>query len=166
MLHSLHHRSGNASAHGKPPACPGGDGKIVGRVLGKPGEVNLVGVKHTLQFLKGQHIVHVGTDGLAVGLQLFRGAGADEADAGVGMPLFHQPGGDDHRGEGHGNIVLEFGEQLLRHHAPRRAAGGAHEGLVFRHILQKVLGLFNGAKVRADGHLHHVGKAAKAHGGL
>ena len=48
VLHGLHHRGGHTSAHSEATTRSGSHGKIVGRVLGKLGEVNIFGVKHTL----------------------------------------------------------------------------------------------------------------------
>ena len=162
----LHHGSGHAAAHGKATAHAGALAHVVCGISLDGGKVDLLGVEHALELLKGENVVHVGADGLAVCLQLLGGAGADEADPGVGVVLFHHAGGDDHGGQGHGDIVLELGEELLGHHRPGGAAGRAHEGLLGRDVLQEVMGLLHGAKVRADGHFHHVGEAQDAHGGL
>ena len=82
------------------------------------------------------------------------------------MVLLHHAGGDDHGGQRHGDIVLELREHGFGHHGPGGTAGCAHPCLLFRDLLQEVLGLLYRAQVRADGHFHHIGKAQDPHGGL
>ena len=57
------------------------------------------------------------------------------------------------------------GEQLFNHGMPRRAAGGRHVVLLFRHLFQKILGFLDGTQVSADGDLHHPVEAQLLHGG-
>ena len=82
------------------------------------------------------------------------------------MVLLHHPRGNDHWGQGHGDIFLELGEELLCHHGPCGAAAGTHPVQLFRDFLQKVVGFLHCAEIRANGDLHHVSKAQRPHGGL
>ena len=77
--------------------------------------------------------------------------------------LLHKARGQNHGREGHGDIVLKLGVELLCHDAPGRAAGGAHEVEVLGDVLHEVPGLLDRAHVRADGDLHRLGKAEDAH---
>ena len=75
------------------------------------------------------------------------GAGADKDHLAAGILLLHQPGGEDHGGQGHGNILCLAGEQLINHGMPCRAAGSCHVILLSGHLLQEVLCLLDGTKV-------------------
>ena len=166
MLDGLHHGGGHAPAHGEAPAHAGALVHLVLRVGPELGEVDVRRVEDAQHLLEGQDEVHVGADGPAVGLQLLGGAGPDEDHPGVRVVLLHHPGGNDHGGQGHGDIVGELGVEFLGHDAPGGAAAGAHPGLLGGDLLQEVVGLLHGAKVRADGHLHHVVEAQHLHGGV
>ena len=128
-------------------------------------EVDLLRLKHALQFLKGQHEVHVGANVRPDGFQLFRGAGAHEDHLAAGEVLLDHPGGEHHGGQGHGNLMHFSGEQLFDHGMPRGAAGGRHVVLLFRHLFQKILGFLDGTQVSADGDFHHPVEAQLLHGG-
>ena len=166
MLDGFHLSGSHATAHSEAAAKAAALVHAVGRISLKGLEVDLLGVKHTQKLLEGQHEIHVGTDGLPVGLQLLGGAGPDKDDTGVGMILLDHPGCDNHGGQGHGDVVLELGEELLGHHGPGGAAAGAHPVQLFGDFLQEVMGLLHGAQVSADGYFHHVGKAQGPHGGF
>ncbi len=166
VLDGLHHGGGHASAHGEAPAHAGA---LVHLVLGiglELGEVDVRRVEDAQHLLKGEDEVHVGADGPPVGLQLLGGAGPDEDHLGVRVVLLHHPGGDDHGGQGHGDVIRELGVELFRHDAPGGAAAGAHPGLLGRDLLQEVVGLLHGAEIGADGDLHHVVEAQHLHGGV
>ena len=156
---------GHAAGLGKAAACSGSvDQILLGGVHFQRSQIQVLGLNDAGQLLKGQHEVHVGTHGAAGGLQLLGCAGADEHDAHVRMVLLIQPGGEHHGGHGHGDIVLELGEQLLGHHAPGGAAGGGHEGLLGGDLLQEVLGLLGGTHIGAHRHLDHLVEAHLTHG--
>ena len=160
----LLHRVGHAAGDGEAPAQRGAGGELVVGVVGHLRGDDALGVEDALHLLEGEHEVHVAADGAAGGLQLLGGAWADEYDAHVRVVLLVQPGGEHHGSHGHGDVVLELGEQLLGHHAPGGAAGGGHKGLLVGNLLQEVLGLLGGAHVGAHGHLDDLVEAHLAHG--
>ena len=161
----VRHGGGHAAYHRKAPAGAGALVKVLVLLVRlQGGKVHFLGLEHALELLKGEHEVHVGTDGAPGGLQLLGGAGAHKSYLGFRVVLLDQAGGEHHGGKGHGDIVGKLREQLLCHDAPGRAAGGGHEGLLLRHLLQKVLRLLYGTQVRAYRHFHRVGKAQDAHG--
>ena len=162
-MDDVRHRLGHAAGDGEAPArrralvegLPGGDG----------GEVHPLGLEHTLKLLEGEHEVHIRADVCPDGLQLFGGAGPHKDHLAAGVLLFHQPGGEDHGRQGHGDVFELLREQLLHHGVPRRAAGGGHKALLRGDLHQKVLRLLDGAHVRAHGHLHRLVEAQGLHGG-
>ena len=145
-----------------------GTGAVEGilRVVRQVGKVDSLGLKQTHQLLEGQDEVDLTADGTATGLQLLGGAGADKADTGVGLFLLDEAGGQDHGGHGHADALGLLGEQLLSHHAPRRAAGRTHERDLGGNLFHEVLCLVDGAQVGTDGDLGHIGKAQPTHGFL
>ena len=163
-MDNIHHGLGHATGYGEAPARRRTGVLGIGGIL-QGFEIHVLRLEHALQFLKGQHKVHVGADVLPDGLQLLGGAGADEDNLGLRLLPLHHPGGVYHGGQGHGDVLGLGGEELVHHGVPGRAAGGGHEGLVGRDVFHKVLGLLHGADVRTDGNLHHIGKAQLPQGG-
>ena len=135
------------------------------RVLRHHGQLNVLGVKDTGHFLKGEHEIHFAANVGAHGLELFRRARPDEYDLGVFVLVLDQARGQRHGRERHGDAVGIIGVQLFRHGRPRGTAGGRHERQLFRHLFQEVVGLLRGAQVRADRNLENVRKAELLHRG-
>ena len=160
------HSLGHAAAGSKAAACAGGiHHGILGFHIVQMRKVYALGLKHTGQLFKGKHKVHIAAHMAAAGFQLFGGAGAHKAHTRLRVGLFHHAGGEHHGGHGHGNVAGQLGEQGFGHHAPAGAAAGCHKALLGGHFLQKVLGFVHGAKVSANGNLHHILKAQLLHGG-
>ena len=164
LLDHVHHRLGHAAGHGEVAPVSGGVVDAVG-ILRQALQLDVLGVEDAGHLLKGEDEVHLAAHALAHGLQLLGGAGADEHDLAVGVVVLDEPGGEGHGGEGHGDAVGVVGEGLLGHDRPGRAAGGAHEGDLLRHLPDEVLRLLGGAQVGADGHLEDIGEAQGLHGG-
>ena len=80
------------------------------------------------------------------------------------MVPFNQTGCQGHGGQGHGNAVSLFREQLLSHHGPGRTTGCGHERKLFRYLLHEVNSLLGGAQVGAHSHLKNIGKSQRLHG--
>ena len=163
LLDQIGNRLGDAAGYSKATARAGA--LVQPLTFGDGSKVDFLCLEHTHQLLEGQHKVHIGADVLPDGLQLLGGAGAHKDHLAAGVLLLHQPGGEDHGGQSHGDFALFAGEKLTDHGVPRGAAGGCHVVLLGRDLLQKVLGFLDGAHVRADGHLHHGVEAQHLHGG-
>ena len=162
VFDDVHHGLGHPAGHREPAAvCRGLVQALVARNFGK---VDGLCFKHAHHFLEGEHKIHIAANGAAAGLQLFGRARANEHHLTAGVFFLQKARGKHHGRQGHGDIGRKIGEELFGHHAPGGAAAGGHEGLVLRHLAQKVFGLFNGAKVGAHGHLGHVVKAQQLHG--
>ena len=80
------------------------------------------------------------------------------------MLLFYHAGSQNHRRQGHGDILLLVREADVDHRNPGGTAGGAHIGLLFRHLLQEVLCLVQRTEIGADCHLHDGVEAQQLHG--
>ena len=162
-MHQIGDGFGDAAGHGK--AAPRA-GSFVQVILFLHGiKVDLFCLEHTLQFLKGQHEVHVGADVRPDGFQLFCGTRTHEDHLAAGEVLLDHPGGEHHGRQGHGNLAHFSGVQLLDHGVPSGATGGRHVVLLLRHLFQKILGFLDGTQVSADGDFHHPVEAQLLHGG-
>ena len=161
MNHILH-RLGNASGSGKTHAE--GRRLIIGRHIRDIGEVDVLGLQHPPQLLKGQYKVHITADGAAAGLQLFGGAGSNESHLTAQFTFFLQSSRKHHGSHSHRDIRRGAGELLLSHHGPRRAAGGSHIRLHLRYMAHEFLRFLDGAQVCAYGDLLHGMEAQHLHG--
>ena len=119
-------------------------------------EIHALAYKHTHDFFKSQHEVHIRTDRLPGCFQLLRCTGTNEGDFCIRVIFFHHPRGENHRCHGHGNVAGILREVLLCHNRPGRAAGCGHERLLFRHFLHEVFRFLDGAQVGTDGNFHHI----------
>ena len=160
VLNRLRHAAAGGKAHA-------GRGRLMvrGTVL-HLFKVNILRLKHPAQLFKRQNEVHLAADAAAAGLELLRGARADECDAAAGVAALDETRRQHHRGHRHRDVGREAGELRLGHHGPRRAAGCTHKRLLFRNGLQEFLRLLDGTEIGADGDLLDAAEAEHLHRGL
>ena len=125
--------------------------------------IHMLCIKDSIHFFKGQDKIHLAADRFSHRFQLLCRAGADKYDLGIRVLSLDQSGGQNHRGQCHGNAVRVLREQLLCHHRPGRTAGSCHKRKLFWYLLQKVNGLLGRTQIRSDRYLKYIRKAQGLH---
>src|SRR5699024_9476331 len=122
--------------------------------------INLPGVKHPLEFLKGNYKIHIAADVRPGSLQLLGGAWADKDYMGVGMLFFYTSGRSHHRRQLLGNALNEIREVNLGQHGPGRTAGCQQERQFSGgHLFRVMMGFRHRSDIRSQSHLVYLGKS-------